>query len=181
MEIEPRDDVEPFSEEYIDELDGLFTRYGGQWHGKRLDELVRETEEHWDEADYASLLWKVYRFVNHWNNYMLHHSSIGVSDAVAWPDPEESPIFEFGPSRDWVQASLFAAHMCYGLLVLCILRRFSAHRVERFNRQLEVLSARYRTITNEEAKGVGRNDPCPCGSGEKFKRCHEPCVVERDP
>jgi SEC-C motif len=20
--------------------------------------------------------------------------------------------------------------------------------------------------------GVGRNEPCPCGSGEKFKRCH---------
>lgn len=20
--------------------------------------------------------------------------------------------------------------------------------------------------------GVGRNDPCPCGSGEKFKKCH---------
>ncbi|MFW2335186.1 SPASM domain-containing protein, partial [Ilumatobacter sp.] len=20
--------------------------------------------------------------------------------------------------------------------------------------------------------GVGRNDPCPCGSGDKFKRCH---------
>lgn len=20
--------------------------------------------------------------------------------------------------------------------------------------------------------GVGRNDPCPCGSGRKFKRCH---------
>ena len=19
---------------------------------------------------------------------------------------------------------------------------------------------------------VGRNDPCPCGSGQKFKRCH---------
>jgi hypothetical protein len=22
--------------------------------------------------------------------------------------------------------------------------------------------------------GVGRNDPCPCGSGKKFKKCHEP-------
>jgi hypothetical protein len=22
------------------------------------------------------------------------------------------------------------------------------------------------------AAGVGRNDPCPCGSGKKFKRCH---------
>ena len=20
--------------------------------------------------------------------------------------------------------------------------------------------------------GVGRNDPCPCGSGKKFKNCH---------
>jgi len=23
-----------------------------------------------------------------------------------------------------------------------------------------------------EADKVGRNDPCPCGSGKKFKRCH---------
>jgi uncharacterized protein len=20
-------------------------------------------------------------------------------------------------------------------------------------------------------KGIGRNDPCPCGSGKKFKKC----------
>ena len=23
-----------------------------------------------------------------------------------------------------------------------------------------------------EAKRVGRNDPCPCGSGKKYKKCH---------
>ena len=23
-----------------------------------------------------------------------------------------------------------------------------------------------------EAKGIGRNDPCWCGSGKKYKRCH---------
>ena len=22
-----------------------------------------------------------------------------------------------------------------------------------------------------EARGTGRNDPCPCGSGKKYKRC----------
>lgn len=27
------------------------------------------------------------------------------------------------------------------------------------------------TQTRKVAK-VGRNDPCPCGSGKKFKRCH---------
>jgi preprotein translocase subunit SecA len=26
-------------------------------------------------------------------------------------------------------------------------------------------------IRNRDAK-VGRNDPCPCGSGKKFKNCH---------
>ncbi|HEY7513687.1 MAG TPA: SEC-C metal-binding domain-containing protein, partial [Vicinamibacteria bacterium] len=23
-----------------------------------------------------------------------------------------------------------------------------------------------------EGKKVGRNDPCPCGSGKKYKKCH---------
>ena len=27
------------------------------------------------------------------------------------------------------------------------------------------------TVKNREAK-VGRNDPCPCGSGKKYKKCH---------
>jgi preprotein translocase subunit SecA len=27
------------------------------------------------------------------------------------------------------------------------------------------------TIVREDPK-VGRNDPCPCGSGKKFKNCH---------
>ena len=26
--------------------------------------------------------------------------------------------------------------------------------------------------TNANFSGVGRNDPCPCGSGKKFKKCH---------
>ncbi len=28
------------------------------------------------------------------------------------------------------------------------------------------------TVVKDEAKEVGRNDPCWCGSGKKFKRCH---------
>ncbi|MBT7064728.1 MAG: hypothetical protein HN919_00350, partial [Verrucomicrobia bacterium] len=27
------------------------------------------------------------------------------------------------------------------------------------------------TVQRDEGK-VGRNDPCPCGSGKKFKKCH---------
>ena len=28
------------------------------------------------------------------------------------------------------------------------------------------------SLDSSFAAGVGRNDPCPCGSGKKFKRCH---------
>jgi uncharacterized protein YecA (UPF0149 family) len=28
-------------------------------------------------------------------------------------------------------------------------------------------------LTAEPAQGeIGRNDPCPCGSGKKYKKCH---------
>jgi preprotein translocase subunit SecA len=34
-----------------------------------------------------------------------------------------------------------------------------------------------RSLSGEQAgqtnwSSVGRNDPCPCGSGKKFKKCH---------
>jgi uncharacterized protein len=33
--------------------------------------------------------------------------------------------------------------------------------------------ARYKVDTvKRETPKVGRNDPCPCGSGKKFKQCH---------
>jgi preprotein translocase subunit SecA len=27
-------------------------------------------------------------------------------------------------------------------------------------------------VVNDETKNIGRNDPCWCGSGKKYKRCH---------
>jgi preprotein translocase subunit SecA len=28
------------------------------------------------------------------------------------------------------------------------------------------------TVVNDERENIGRNDPCWCGSGKKFKKCH---------
>jgi hypothetical protein len=41
---------------------------------------------------------------------------------------------------------------------------------ERRRRQAETKRARGQRLENP-FKGVGRNDPCPCGSGKKFKKC----------
>ncbi|KAA3636522.1 MAG: hypothetical protein DWP92_09420 [Armatimonadetes bacterium] len=35
-----------------------------------------------------------------------------------------------------------------------------------------LLSARTRPLKPAQRLKVGRNDPCPCGSGYKYKRCH---------
>jgi serine-type anaerobic sulfatase-maturating enzyme len=37
-----------------------------------------------------------------------------------------------------------------------------------------------RWYAEEDAKRAGRNDPCPCGSGKKFKKCHGAVPVAND-
>jgi hypothetical protein len=41
---------------------------------------------------------------------------------------------------------------------------------ERWRRQAEADTGRSQHLQNP-FKGIGRNDPCPCGSGKKFKKC----------
>ncbi len=36
-----------------------------------------------------------------------------------------------------------------------------------------------KTVTNSK-KELGRNDPCPCGSGKKWKKCHYPKIPEKN-
>ena len=49
------------------------------------------------------------------------------------------------------------------------------------NYKLQAQSAGYRVVSHGSGKGtgvervttkIGRNDPCPCGSGKKYKQCH---------
>jgi hypothetical protein len=168
-------DRKVLSDDYIAELDSEFGRFGGQWHGKRLDELVREVEEGWTER-FPGVVWKFFRIVNHWNNYLLHHSSVGVVRGFDWGDGTTTTV-RLGPSEETVQAPLWTTYWCYGLLVLCTLRRLSPERAEPFLAFFEPRAAWFMSFTREQVKDVGRNDDCPCGSGEKFKRCHEPCLL----
>ena len=41
---------------------------------------------------------------------------------------------------------------------------------ERWRRRAEANHVRSQRLENP-FKGIGRNDPCPCGSGKKFKKC----------
>ncbi len=53
------------------------------------------------------------------------------------------------------------AHMAAGLL--------AAYRY--FREQRQVSSSGHRSEPRRDAPKLGRNDPCPCGSGKKYKKC----------
>ena len=69
-----------------------------------------------------------------------------------------------------------------GQLYLCAgLQRFYAHAAARLRRigaarrrgeRPEALMTAFRAEAAERWRGIGRNDPCPCGSGRKAKACH---------
>jgi preprotein translocase subunit SecA len=60
------------------------------------------------------------------------------------------------------------------------LERFDQHEIERRReRELEELNLVSAESSDEAAQPtvreepkIGRNDPCPCGSGKKYKKCH---------
>ena len=54
---------------------------------------------------------------------------------------------------------------------------------ERLQRELSEANAKKQSLrrqlasSQQESKRIGRNDPCPCGSGKKFKKC---CMGKQD-
>ncbi len=40
------------------------------------------------------------------------------------------------------------------------------------DKQIQNIKLEIPNTTQEKYPGTGRNDPCPCGSGKKYKKCH---------
>lgn len=59
-----------------------------------------------------------------------------------------------------------------------LIRKFTARR-EALEARLQSGETTNATIT--EARRIGRNDPCPCGSKVKFKKCCGSKLAEDDP
>src|SRR3954468_6778561 len=75
-----------------------------------------------------------------------------------------------------VSGALFAGLIVFILYQLFVppprYRRFDLDRALRERSGLFGRSNQDDEIVPESSPKVGRNDPCPCGSGLKYKRCH---------
>jgi hypothetical protein len=79
-------------------------------------------------------------------------------------------------SEDEPQGAVFAPELERRLVArseaLDTLERRLDEREHSLRASERLLRARTRPLELSSRSSVGRNDPCPCGSGYKYKRCH---------
>jgi uncharacterized protein YecA (UPF0149 family) len=79
-------------------------------------------------------------------------------------------------SEDELPGAVFAAELDNRLVArseaLDIRERRLDEREQSLRASERLLRARTRPLEQTGGSSVGRNDPCPCGSGYKYKRCH---------
>jgi SEC-C motif/Family of unknown function (DUF5677) len=155
-------------------LDGLFGTYGHKsWTGIPLHTRVEMVEHLWIDEREREHLRFFGRIVQRMNNQQLHTSADALNRTVRNRSDAEV-AFQLGPSDAFVEQALFGAFWTFLYILRLILDHFDFDPTlrERLDAHFNEGTATFRSLTAEELQGVGRNDPCPCGSGKKYKHCH---------
>jgi hypothetical protein len=127
--------------------DGLAHVCADLWPQEAIEELGRAYED--DLVDTGSIDWQD----------VEHALALGKQGAMQWAQYRDPLITDVAKDMGWMQ--------CF-------------HKAERDHERegdfeeerLEPLSSGYPTAPiRRTAPKIGRNDPCPCGSGKKFKKC----------
>lgn len=162
------------SEEDLQVMRRDFGTYGHKlWTGhKGLRELVDEIESDWGDEGERQMLRNFLRVVNRDNNQLLHSTVSGLAGAATGV-ADDGLYLSVGPSATRIEQALFPAYWTYAQTFGVLIDRFEISVRPEFEEMLQQHDFDFRLLTTDEAAGVERNDPCPCGSGKKFKRCHE--------
>jgi hypothetical protein len=166
-----RDELPEFDPAERERLDGVFGRYGiKSWTGLNLRERVAAIEHLWGDERTREMLRFYWDIAHRENNQTLHVSAQSLGQIVRARGPE-GITFKLGPGPEFLDRALLGAFWTFVQTVTLLLDQFGFERDA--EQEATVFSdAPFRKPTDDELRGVGRNDLCPCGSGKKFKRCH---------
>jgi len=64
------------------------------------------------------------------------------------------------------------AYWTFGQLLGLLLAEFQPEQIADLDKEVTEEMLVFHRVSDEERRATGRNDPCPCGSGRKFKACH---------
>ena len=93
----------------------------------------------------------------------------GINDSLKSPNPIESMEEETAVSLDYDPEKLYYNMVAAKADWLYGLPQWERHLTE--ERRKELYKQQKASGTVVKGKKIGRNDPCPCGSGKKYKHC----------
>ncbi len=108
------------------------------------------------------LLWEVHDLTHALHNEMLHHSPTALD--LTMPAGKLSSA----RSDQYVAEALRAALFSITRLARAVLDGAGLSKLEAFIAETRPLVVE---LTDDNRRHTGRNEPCPCGSGKKYKNC----------
>jgi hypothetical protein len=170
-DVLPADEIPTFDPEERRRLDAIFGRYGHQsWTGAGLHDRVERIRHLWRDPKLAGLDF-MRRIVHRENNQLLHLGAYSIAQQIRGRTNDTLTV-KFGPNTDHVGNSLLAAFWIFGQTVSHVLSTFEVDCPDHWKAVYEDQFELFRPLDADAFRDVGRNDPCPCGSGRKYKRCH---------
>lgn len=178
-------DYEVSYAECIQSFDGEVERYFGQTANSVLEKKFSQYEP--EQVSYALREILLSTFDQHWKDHLLQmdHAKEGINlRAYAQKDPlteyKKESFILFEAMKVQVKKSIVANLFTVRLYTKAEIEELQRRHQEELEAQLEAHRKALEAETvKEEAKlirrsnpRVGRNDPCPCGSGKKYKQCH---------
>ena len=161
--------IEPLEVEERRALESEFGKHGS-WFGRGgLHRVLKEIEHRWADEDERALLWRMYALAHRYNTLLLHHSANALNQNVA-RRADDQIAYSVGPSDRNVEGALLSAY--YPLSQLGLLVFASDPEQPVLAAMVREALPSFIRLEPEVIEDTGRNDPCPCGSGKKFKKCH---------
>jgi hypothetical protein len=158
------------------ELDKLFGRGGSRsWFGD-LWTALKDIEELWEQrGGEPGRLRDYYNVLNRIANDRLHNTVEGLRGGARGTSSRPRN-FGYGQAinvdDDEMERALNIVPPLFALLAESAIHGIRGSESQAVAACVAEVRATVSKLSPGALREVGRNDPCPCGSGKKFKRCH---------
>lgn len=164
---------------------GLAQRARGMASDQIVEEIIREAMKHLREKEtrfgqelmeYLIKMVMLQSIDNHWKDHLLMMDHLREGIGLRGYG-QKDPVREYQKEGYEMFMDMTERIKMDVVEKLCMVQVASAEELEDIREEAEeemVFSHGGNAVTNEPvrtAKKVGRNDPCPCGSGKKYKKC----------
>lgn len=129
--------------------------------------MLKDVEHVWKDEE-RSAAWRLHDLSLRASNLLLHHSGTALN-WTGYAPGDGTFTFSPRPSPNNVDVALWTSFSTLALFAGLMLPDEDRDDLNLF---LNSTTAAFVDLTPSELARTRRNDPCPCGSGRKFKHCH---------